>query len=443
MKRELTIFSILAAIFLAAYFVPFTDFAPKIQNATMDGLYMLQWYARYHTLACVVPAMFIAGAIATFLNKEAVLRHLGPKANKVEAYSVASVSGTVLAVCSCSVLPMFAGIYRVGAGLGPASAFLYSGPAINVMAIFLTARVLGFDLGIARVIGSVSFAVIIGLIMAVIFREDEEKRQVAVMQLPDPPPARRGMGQTFVFFAAMILFLVFSDWASPSQTVIEKSDGTKMQVAVLIETTETIRVQVEEPVGNLKKGTKLIIPTAEIVGRTVATPDGYEWAAVVHQYRWYGAFACLGATLLMVSTWFGRDELSEWMSQTWTFAKSIVPLLFGGVFVTGFVGALIPEELVATWVGGNSFQANFAASLIGAMWYFATLTEIPILEALIGLGMGKGPALALLLAGPALSLPSIAVIYSVIGFKKTFVFCSLTVVLSAVVGMGFGFFFPG
>jgi uncharacterized membrane protein YraQ (UPF0718 family) len=439
MKKEWTIFCGLVAIFLLAYFLKFTD--PKIQNAIMEAFYMLQWYARYHTLACVVPAMFIAGGIATFLNKEAVLRHLGPKANKVEAYSVASVSGTVLAVCSCSVLPMFAGIYRVGAGLGPASAFLYSGPAINVMAIFLTARVLGFDLGIARVIGSISFAVVIGLIMAAIFRGDEEKRQVAVMQLPDPPPATRSLLQTAVFFAAMIAFLVFSDWASPSQTVIEKSDGTKMQVAVLIETTEMVRVQIEEPVGDLKKGAKVTIPVSEIVGREKATPEGYEWAETVYRNRWYAAFACLGATLLMVGSWFQREELGEWMGQTWTFAKSIIPLLFGGVFITGFVGAMIPEEYVASWVGGDSFQANLVASMIGAMWYFATLTEIPILEALLGLGMGRGPALALLLAGPALSLPSIAVIYSVLGFKKTFVFCALTIVMSAVVGMIFGWFF--
>lgn len=439
MKRELSLLAGLCAIFLLAYFLNFTD--PKIQNAIMEAFYMLQWYARYHTLACVVPAMFIAGAIAAFLNKEAVLRHLGPKANKVEAYSVASVSGTVLAVCSCSVLPMFAGIYRVGAGLGPASAFLYSGPAINVMAIFLTARVLGLELGLARVIGSIAFAVVIGLIMAALFRGDEEKRQTAVMQLPDPPPAKRRLWQSAAFFASMIAFLVFADWASPSQTVITKTDGTKMQVAVLIETAEMVRVQVEEPVDGLKKGQKLTMATSEIVNREKATPEGYEWAEWVYQKRWWASFACLAATLLMVGAWFDRSELQEWIGQTWGFAKTIIPLLFGGVFVTGFVGALIPEEIVARWVGGDSFGANLVAALIGAMWYFATLTEIPILEALRGLGMGAGPALSLLLAGPALSLPSIAVIYSVLGFKKTFAFCSLTVLMSAVSGMIFGWFF--
>jgi uncharacterized membrane protein YraQ (UPF0718 family) len=438
-KKELTIFAALAAIFLFAYFVNFTS--PAIQEAIREAFYMLQWYARYHTLACVVPAMFIAGAIATFFSKEAVLRHLGPKANKVEAYGVASVSGTVLAVCSCSVLPMFAGIYRVGAGLGPASAFLYSGPAINVMAIFLTARVLGYDLGIARVIGSVVFAVIIGIIMAVVFRKDEEDRTAAVMQLPEPPPAKRGLWQTALFFVCMIAFLVFSDWASPSQTVIEKTDGTRMRVAMLVKTSETYRVQLEEALGDLKKGTKLTLNRADILSEEDSTPENYQWAAWVYRHRFYFAGACLLAVLAMLWRWFDRKELAEWMGQTRSFSKSIIPLLFGGVLVTGFVGALIPDHVVAGWVGGDSLGANLVAAMIGALWYFATLTEIPILEALIGLGMGRGPALALLLAGPALSLPSIAVIYSVIGFKKTSVFCLLTVLMSTLVGMVFGWFF--
>jgi len=435
-KRELGIFAGLAVVFLLAYFLNFTD--PKIRDAVLEAFYMLQWYARNHTLACVVPAMFIAGGIACFFSKEAVLRHLGPKANRVEAYSVASVSGTVLAVCSCSVLPMFAGIYRVGAGLGPASAFLYSGPAINVMAIFLTARVLGYDLGLARLSGSIAFAVIIGLIMAAIFRKDEDQRTAAVMALPEPPAAKRSLWQTSLFFMAMIGFLVFSDWANPSQTILYKNDDTRMQVAVMLETSEYLRVQVEEPVGEFRKGQKVMVAKADIERTERLAPPNYHWAVWVYDHRWWFAGGCFLATLAMVGAWFERDEVSEWLGQTWGFAKSIVPLLFGGVLVTGFVGALIPEEMVAKWVGGDSFQANMVASVIGAMWYFATLTEIPILEALLGLGMGRGPALTLLLAGPALSLPSVAVIYSVVGFKKTAVFVLLTIVMSAVVGMIFG-----
>lgn len=439
MKKELGIFAALATVFLLAYFLNFAD--PNIRNAIMEAFFMLQWYAQFHTLACVVPAMFIAGAIACFFSPTAVLRHLGPKANKVEAYGVASTSGTVLAVCSCSVLPMFAGIYRVGAGIGPASAFLYSGPAINVMAIFLTARVLGIDLGVARIIGAIGFAVVIGLIMAALFQKDDEARTAAVMALPDPPPAKRNLWQTAVFFAAMITFLVFADWANPSQTILETKDGRVMHGTVLQKTGEMYRVQLQQPLGELNKGAKLTLSTEEIVSERDWTPENYRWAAWVFHHRWYFSGICFLATLAMVGAWFDRQELGEWMSQTWSFSKSIIPLLFGGVLITGFVGALIPEEWVAKLVGGDSFRANLIASVIGGMWYFATLTEIPILEALLGLGMGRGPALALLLAGPALSLPSIAVIYSVMGFKKTATFVVLTVIMSTIVGMIFGWFF--
>ncbi len=456
MKRELAIFAGLAAIFLVAYFVNLAD--AKVQNAIMEAFSMLQWYARKHTLGCVIPAMFIAGGIATFLSKEAVLRHLGPKANKLEAYTVASVSGTVLAVCSCSVLPMFAGIYRVGAGLGPASAFLYSGPAINVMAIFLTARVLGFDIGLARVIGAVLFAYLIGYAMARIFRSEEQTRERAIMQLPDPPPSRRSLLQTSLYFASMIGFLVFSDWASPSKTVVpikqqvvavtaDKAsvrlpDNARLVAAVLQDTRTHMTLQIDQPVGSLPRQARLVLAKRDVDLDAIGdqTPPNYRWAAWVFDHRWYFAGACAVALAMMLLFWFDRVELGEWMGQTWSFAKSIIPLLFAGVFVTGFVGALLPEEQVARWVGGNGLAANFLAAVIGAMWYFATLTEIPILEALFGLGMGKGPGLALLLAGPALSVPSIAVIYSVVGFKKTAVFVGLVVVMSTIAGMVFGAF---
>ena len=279
--------------------------------------------------------------------------------------------------------------------------------------------------------------------MAAIFRKDEEKREAAVMQLPDPPPARRNLLQTALFFAAMIGFLVFSDWANPSQTIIEKTDGTKMQVAVLLETTETLRVQLEEPVGELKKGTKLTIPKSEIVKTEYATPEGYEWAELdLHASLVLRRSPAWRRRLLMVGTWFdtrgtvrvdGPDLGLRQVDHSAAVRRRVRHGLRRGADPRG--------SWWPRWVGGNSFQANLVASLIGAMWYFATLTEIPILEALLGLGMGRGPALALLLAGPALSLPSIAVIYSVIGFKKTAVFVGLTVVMSAVVGMVFGWFF--
>lgn len=370
----------LLGIFLLAYFVPFGD--PKVANAIMGGFHLLQWYAVNHTLACVVPAMFIAGAISTYLSQAAVTRHLGPDSDPKKAYAVASVAGTVLAVCSCSVLPMFAGIYAAGAGLGPATAFLYSGPAINVMAIFLSARVLGLDIGIARVIGAVVFAVVIGVIMTAIFRAGERKRVEAARVLKESPGPRPGW-QTASFFVCLIMFLVFSDW----------------------------------------------VPSGD--------PEG-SVADVVHGIKWYLAGAMGVLVLLMQWLWFSREETKEWLVATWDFGLMIVPLLFAGVFVTGIVGALLPETTVAEFVGGNGILANLVASFTGMIWYFATLTEIPIVEMLTGLGMGKGPSLALLLAGPALSLPSIVVIYRVIGGKKTAAFCVLTVVMSTLVGFVFG-----
>jgi len=456
MSKDGKVFAAIVTIFLVAYFLPVTD--PKIQTAILEAFKMLQWYARQHTLGCVVPAMFIAGAIATFLSKDAVLRHLGPRANKVEAYSVASVAGTVLAVCSCSVLPMFAGFYRVGAGLGPAAAFLYSGPAINVMAIFLTASVLGLQLGVARIIGAVVFSIVIGVLMAIIFRKDETARTVAAMQMPEPPASKHAGWQIGLFFVSMIAFLVFSDWANPSSTVLQVNgaptvslvrggtaqlpENAELKVDVMEETTGDLTLQLREPVGGLNKGTQFTLPRSVIAPDSVrqVVSEGYEWTMDIYRIRWYIAAVWAIAVLGMVWMWFDRDEVSEWMGNTWFFAKQIIPLLFGGVFITGFVATLLPPEYVGRWVGGNGLMANFIASLTGALWYFATLTEIPILQALRSLGMGDGPALALLLAGPALSLPSIAVIYSVLGFKKTAVFVLLIVGMSTLVGMTYGAF---
>jgi len=453
-KKDWGILIALVAIFLFAYFVNFN--ADHIQTAVMEAFLMLQWYVRNHTLGCVVPAMFIAGAIATFLSKEGVLRHLGPRANKVEAYAVASVSGTVLAVCSCSVLPMFAGIYRVGAGLGPAAAFLYSGPAINVMAIFLTARVLGLDLGIGRVVGSIVFAVVIGLLMALIFRREEENRIKAMMSLPPSPPSKRALWQNAVFLATMILFLVFSDWSDPSRTVVHLKPNTtvtlldgsqhqlhseRLTVTVLLETATSYRFQLEEAAGEFNKGVKIDAAKQFVMDKQQDIPPGYQWAAWIYPRRWYVAGVFLLLTLAMSFSWFEKSELHAWMLETWSFSKQIIPLLFIGVLITGSVGALLPEKAVGALVGGNSLRANLVASVVGAAWYFATLTEIPILEALMALGMGRGPALSLLLAGPTLSIPSIAVIYSVWGFEKTATFVALVVVMSAIVGMIFGMFF--
>jgi len=447
MSREIKIFVVFLTIFLGAYFVPlatphFTDDASvagtKVVSALVEALVMLQWYARNHTLACVIPALFIAGAITTFLSKEAVLKHLGPKANKAESYSVASVSGTVLAVCSCSVLPMFAGIYRVGAGLGPASCFLYAGPAINVLAIFLTARVLGWELGVARVIGAMVFGVIIGLIMALIFRRSEDSRTKAAMAMPDPPAAKRPLWQNASLLAAMLAFLVFSDWFNPGDKNVQLADGAKFEATLQYETEGAYDLRLKDVALGHQPG-EVVRVSKENIG---VIEDVDTWVVRIHHIRWYLAGGMGLLVVLMSVFWLDLPDFKEWMGNTWTFSKLLIPLLFGGVFVVGFLGALVPEKQVAALVGDNSFMSNLIASVVGCLFYFATLTEVPILEALMKNGMASGPALALLLAGPALSLPSILVIRSVVGSVKTAAFVGLTVVMATIAGMGFGAMYP-
>ena len=438
MKREVTILALFLAVFLAAYLVPLPAEHSGLGTPVVKALEMLQWYARNHTLACVVPALFIAGAITTFLNKAAVLKHLGPKANKIEAYSVASISGTVLAVCSCSVLPMFAGIYRVGAGLGPASAFLYAGPAINVMALFLTARVLGFELGVARVIGAIGFGVIIGLIMALIFRKDEQARAVATMQMPDPPPSSRSLTKTALFLGAMIALLVFSDWFNPGDKIVTTDKGT-CQGTLRYELVNRYELQLSKPYDGHAAGDTIQVNKSEVTSIVSEDPDN--WVVRVHGIRWYLAAAMGLIVLLMAARWFNREELGEWVGATWTFSKMLIPLLFGGVLVVGFLGAFMEEKQVASLVGENDLMSNLIASVVGCLFYFATLTEIPILDMLRSNGMADGPALALLLAGPAMSIPSILVIRSILGNVKTAVFTGLVIVMATIAGLGYGAFF--
>ncbi|MGC9490415.1 MAG: permease [Thermovirgaceae bacterium] len=388
MNSEIKKFLYLAGAFLVFYFLPVESV--RLQQASIEALAMLHEYAREHVLLCLVPAFFIAGAISVFVSQQAVMKYLGANAKRWIAYSVASVSGTVLAVCSCTVLPLFAGIYKRGAGLGPASAFLYSGPAINVLAIILTARVLGLELGVARAVGAILFSIIIGILMAVIFRKEEGKRQEAFAGMPEPE-ATKPLWQNVWFMASMVVFLVFANWAAPK------------------------------------------------------TPVGF-WAAA-YRMKWVIAGAALVSTVLSARIWFSGEERSEWYQSTWGYAIQVLPLLFGGVLVAGFLlgrpghEALIPSWWVVSLVGGNSLFANFFATVSAAFMYFATLTEVPILQGLIGAGMGKGPALALLLAGPALSLPNMLVIRSVLGTKKTVTYIGLVVVLSTAAGMIFGTFY--
>jgi len=417
---------------LVAFYLPLAN--PKVEAAIIEAFKLLQWYTRNHTLACVVPALFIAGGIITFLSQASVRRYLGPKSNKLAAYSVASVAGVVLAVCSCSVLPMFAGIYNLGAGLGPASAFLYSGPAINILAIFLTARVLGFDIGLWRALGAIVFAFLVGLGMAGIFRRGEQRKAEAAALMPDPPDSRRRGWQSGLLLAAMIAFLVFSDWFNPGDAIVERVDGTAIRGVVLQEMRDEVMIQVQESTGAVRAGERLTLPKAEIA----AIVEAKSWVMDVYHVRWYLAGLMLAAVAGMTWKWVDGEEFKQWMHNTWDFTKLLVPVLFGGVFVVGFISALLPDKQIGQLVGDNSLRANLVASVVGALFYFATLTEVPIVQALMEHGMAKGPALALLLAGPALSLPNMLVLVKVMGVKKTAAFSLLIVVAATAVGMIYG-----
>ena len=413
MNRELKILLGLAAAFLAVYFLPVEW--PRFQGAVLEAFRLSKWYAREHVLLCLVPAFFIAGAIGVFVSQNAVMKYFGPKAHKALAYGVASVSGAILAVCSCTVLPLFGGIYLRGAGLGPAIAFLYSGPAINVLAIVLTARILGWQLGVARAAGAIVFSVVIGLLMHLIFLKEERAKaaqaQEVYLEPEDRPP--RPLWQVALYFLSMVGILVFANWARPPE------------------------------------------------------PTGL-WFALF-KAKWMLTAACTAVLVFCLARFFKHDELKDWVGQTWGFAKQILPLLFMGVLAAGFFlgtpdskdAGIVPSVWVQALTGnspstllsmigqpeGAQFQwleiiwplwTNFFASLAGALMYFATLTEVPILRGLVDSGMGQGPALALLLAGPALSLPSMLVINSILGPRKTLTFIGLVVIMATITGMIFG-----
>lgn len=374
-------------VFLGCYFLP-VELLP-FRNPVFEALALLRWYAREHVLLCLIPAFFIAGAISVFIKQAAVIKYFGIKAKKIFAYSIASVSGTILAVCSCTVLPLFSGIYKRGAGLGPAIAFLYSGPAINVLAIIMTARILGWQIGLARAIGAVVFSLIVGLLMHFIFIKEERARHANSSFASSEEKEERPLWKNGLYFISMVAILVFVNWGKPQEG------------------------------------------------------DTGLWS-LIFGLKWYITAAFLITLGIMLIRWFKKNELKEWTKASWNFANQIMPLLFWGVLIAGLLlgrpggEGIIPSKFITTLVGGNSLFANFFASIAGAFMYFATLTEIPILQGLIGAGMGKGPALSLLLAGPALSLPNMLVIRNVIGTKKTVVYVSLVVIMATISGVLFG-----
>lgn len=417
----------MAAVFAGFYFVPFEH--PRVEGALREALALTQWYAQEHVILCLLPAFWIAGAIGAFVSQQSVMRYFGPNAPKLASYGVASVSGTILAVCSCTVLPLFSGIFRMGAGLGPATAFLYSGPAINALAIILTAKVLGLQLGVARAIGAVAFSLVIGGLMHWLFRHEERAKAIKLAELPEPP-AGRPLGQTAVFFGLMMAVLIFANWSGA-----EREGGFFAAVfASKWKLTAAAAIALGVVLWRWFRLSALKLALTAVA--TLATA----LLASAHP-----ALAVLVAVAGLAWATAGQEgEAGEWFSQSWENAKQIFPLLIGGVLVAGLLlgrpghEGLVPGEWIAGAVGGNSFAANLFAAVAGALMYFATLTEIPILQGLIGSGMGQGPALTLLLAGPALSLPSMIVINSVLGPKKTAAYVGLVVALSTLVGWAYG-----
>lgn len=428
--KELKFLGIMLGVFLAAYYIPFG--APRFLSGLHEAFFMLQDYARLHVLLCLIPALFIAGAVSVFISKSAVIKYLGPKANKVLAYTVASVSGAILAVCSCTVLPLFTGIYKRGAGLGPAVAFLYSGPAINVLAIVLTARILGLEIGIARAVGAVVFSVILGLIMHFIFRKEELQRQgeFDYVDLQESSP----LWQKVIYFALMILILITLTWAKPggsTSAFMSFMYAYKWIISGILA---------------FGLGLSLVFIYGFKLWKVLLTALVVTAAGILFPAQPLIAYI-IGLVMLVGFLRQEKGELKDWLGSTWTYTKLIMPLLFVGVMIAGSLlgrpghEAWIPSSWIETAVGGNSLGANFFASISGAFMYFATLTEVPILQGLLGSGMGKGPALALLLSGPALSLPSMLVINTVLGIKKTSAFVVLVVILSTITGFLFGTFF--
>ena len=428
-KSEWKILAWMAAAFAVVFWLPVGW--PRFDGAVTEALALTRWYAREHVLLCLVPAFFIAGAVASFVSQAAVMKYLGPKAPKTVAYGVASISGTILAVCSCTVLPLFAGIRTMGAGLGPATAFLYSGPAINVLAIVLTSSVLGAKLGAARAVGAILFALVVGGLMAVIFRRSEQDRVDAAMALPEPEGVRP-LGQIAIFFAAQVAILVFANWARPDDpsgawfAIWRAKWWLTSAGAVLLGMTLVRWYSLAA-----WKAAAIGVPTAILA---LARPEHPELAFTA------------GVIGLAVVTARDQGELGQWFASSWGYAKQILPLLLGGVLIAGLLlgrpehEGLIPSGWVETAVGGNGIAATLFASVAGAFMYFATLTEVPILQGLIGAGMGPGPSLALLLAGPALSLPNMIVIASVIGWRKTSVYIGLVVVMATLTGLIYGTF---
>lgn len=442
-KKEIRILLWIIVIFTAVFFLPLGS--ESFMTAVYATLDLAKWYAREHVVLCLLPAFFIAGVIAVFVSQGSVLKYFGANAKKWLSYTVASVSGCILAVCSCTILPLFTSIYKRGAGLGPAVAFLYSGPAISILSIILTARILGFEMGVVRTVGAVLFAVVIGLLMSFFFRKEEKAKKEAQMNIV-PPPEKRPVWQTAFHFFTLVLILVFANWGAPS------ASDTGLWYSIFTYKwyiTGALALLLCWSLVRILKLRLLWVSLGAVATAVAAILANLfiENAKLVPLVPMLVAVASLSVILLFDK----RDEENrDWALASWGFAKQILPLLAVGVVLAGFLlgsthddtalAGIIPNSWIEWAVGGNSLLSNFFASFAGAFMYFATLTEVPIVQGLLASGMGEGPALALLLAGPSLSLPNMLVIRGVLGTKKTVVYVALVIVMATLAGFVFGNF---
>ena len=435
------------------------------------GLGSLASYLAAHVLLCLLPAFFIAGALTALMPKEAVTRFLGKDTPKYISYPAAAVGGFVLAVCSCTIMPLFAGIYKKGAGLGPAITFLFVGPAVNILAISFTGVQIGMDIAMARLVLAIVFGILIGLIMAWIFREDDAAHNSETSQLFNQ--SAKLSGKTLLVFLLLLAvlisgtlqvrpltslltqFTVPAGWAAALQSRLDVLvpsnaalgiEGVSVQGILLISLLVLIAVSAIKGFKDIENGFNIftylslgLISLTLVIASLKSQINGETLSILIT-----GRF--IAVSLLIAALWFAtrryltQVDAGAWLWETWRFVKQIIPLLLVGVFMAGIARAIIPANWIQLVAGKNTILANLAGVLFGVFMYFPTLVEVPVAQTFLSLGMHRGPLLAYLLADPELSLQSILITNSVIGKKKTFYYVTLVTIFSTLSGWIFGQF---